>query len=284
MNGWGTQRSDTALAHLRPGTHLCRFYDDRGDLATGAAAYVAGGLEAGDRVVYVAADRDCDEARASLEEAGIDTRRATAAGQLVVRDAVEVYGPGGAVLGELADAFRAMQDRAHADGLAGLRVAAEMGDAVGRFGTLEGLLAWEATAARLHEELGVSSVCQYDRHRFRDADVGLLAAQHDGAAPASAPPAMACFYVTPAGLRVVGELDVSNRGRFLDVVEARLRALPWLQLDLAEVAFTDVGTFAELSDLVARRPGTMVTLRNTPATLYRHLALGGVQHPRILVF
>jgi hypothetical protein len=283
MEAWGAQRSETALAQLRPGTHLCRFYEDSADLARGAAAFVAGGLEAGDRVVYLSTDRGRDETRASLEEAGVDACRAMVAGQLVVRSSAEVYGHAPPEFGDLADGFRALRDQARADGLAGLRVAAEMGDAAEWFGSFPRLLGWEAAASRVQGETGISSVCLYDRRHFSDDDVRQVAAQHDGAAPASAPPAMACFYMTPRGLRVAGELDVSNRARFLEVVEARMRVLPCLHLDLAELAFTDVGTFVELSRLVDDRPGAVVTLRSASPTLQRHLALGPLRHPRVLV-
>lgn len=282
MDTWGAERSETPLAQLPAGTHLCRFHADRADLAGGAVTFVAGALEAGDRMLYLASERGCDETRASLEEAGVDAGRALAAGQLVLRHSSEVYVEGSGSE-EMADAFRAMRDRASADGLAGLRVAAEMGDAVARFGSLPDLLAWEATAARLHAETGIISVCQYARQALSKEEAGLVAAQHDGAAPTSAPPAMACFYVTPGGLRVVGELDVANRPRFLEVVQARLRALPWLQVDLAELAFSDVGTFAELTQLVDRHSGAMVTLKSTPPDLQRRLART-LQHPRVLVF
>src|SRR5687767_4599690 len=114
MEAWGAQRSETALAQLRPGTHLCRFYEDSADLARGAAAFVAGGLEAGDRVVYLSTDRGRDETRASLEEAGVDACRAMAAGQLVVRCSAEVYGQAPPEFGDLADGFRALHDQVRA--------------------------------------------------------------------------------------------------------------------------------------------------------------------------
>ena len=271
------------LERLRPGTHLCRFYDDESDLALGAATYVGMGLAAGDRVVYVSDDRDPAEARASFERHGVEATRALASGQLVLCTSEEVYGEGPVDLAELESGFRALQAKARADGLAGLRVAAEMGEAVVRFGSLTQVVAWEATATRLQGEIGISSVCQYDRRRFSGADLTLIGAEHLGPSPGTSHPPLARLSITDDGLRVAGELDISNSRRFIEVVEARTRAVHRLELDLAELAFMDVGTAEALYGLVRRRPHLVVTIRNTSRLLRRYLRLAELEHPRVHV-
>ena len=281
MDGRDVPRSAVDLERLRPGTHLCRFYDDEHDLARGAATFVSMGLAAGDRVLYVTGDRDADQARASFELAGVDTAAAVAGEQLVIRTSEEIYGTGPLVLVELEAGFRELQARARADGLVGLRVAAEMGDAAVRFGSLEQLVHWEAMATRIQRDTGISSVCQYDRRRFTPAGLDLLAAEHVGYLPDRAPPPLARFSFTGGGIRVVGELDISNRERFIEVVEARAHASPRLELDLTDLTFMDIGTAERLFGLARRRPELGLTLRHLSPRLQRYLTLAELQHPRV---
>ncbi|NUS50894.1 MAG: hypothetical protein HOQ22_07620 [Nocardioidaceae bacterium] len=271
------------LSRLPRGAHLCRFYDGDGDLAQGAAAFVAGGLAAGDRVLYVADGRGTAEVEASLTAHGVGAAPALGSEQLVILGSDEVYGdelPGFAVLEE---GFRGLQAQARADGLAGLRVAAEMGDAAARFGSIDELVGWEATATRLQRETGISTVCQYDQRLFSGDDARLLAAEHGGTSPAALYPPMAGFYKENGGLRVVGELDVSNYEQLLEVLEARVAVQPRLSLDLASLSFTDVGTLEAILRLVDARPDVELTLLNTSASLRRYLAIGELSHPRVVL-
>ena len=112
MDGRDLPPSAVDLERLRPGTHLCRFYADERDLAVGAATFVSMGLAAGDRVLYVASDRDPDQARASFEHAGVDTAGALTAGQLVIRASDDVYGAGPLAFSELEAGFRELQAQA----------------------------------------------------------------------------------------------------------------------------------------------------------------------------
>lgn len=271
------------LTHLEPGAHLCRFYDDERDLGRGAAAFVANGLAAGQRVLYVASARRPGQVEASLQVHGVGAERALAAGQLVIRDFDEVYGTAPRPLQEMEDDFRALNVQARADGAAGLRVAAEMGDAADLFGSLTQLLRWEERATRLQREVGVSTVCQYDRRRLSPDEAALVASEHTALAPDDAPPPLAGFYPDGRGLRIMGELDISNVDELMRAVEARLTLDPRLELDLAELSFVDIGTLGTLFQLVHRRPEVELTLRNVSPQVLRTLSLAGLSHPRVVL-
>jgi anti-anti-sigma factor len=273
----------TDLGGLPPGAHLCRFYRDERDLALSAAAFVAGGLAAGHRVVYLAGDRGPEQVQASLAVNGIGADRALAARQLVIRTTDEMYGDGRPDFRELSAGFRSLHEQARADGMVGLRVAAEMGDAVARFGSLEELIRWERTATHLQQEHGISTVCQYDEGRFTPTQKELLTAEHSGTAPAASPRPLAEFHVEPGGLRVIGELDISNCQRFREVVEARLLVRPRLHLDLEGVTFIDVATMSMLFRLVIRRPEVELVLGHTSLPLRRYLDIVGLTHPRLVL-
>ncbi|MGN6131677.1 MAG: MEDS domain-containing protein [Nocardioidaceae bacterium] len=271
------------LSDLEPGVHLCRFYEDERDLARGAAAFVGCGLAAGHRVLYVTNDRATEKVEASLQVHGVPVERALAGGQLVVRSFQDVYGEDLPRLEQVENDYRALNALATADGLTGLRVAAEMGDAVSRFGSLDHLLHWEALSSRWQRDTGVSTVCQYDRRRLASADMARVAATHTGQAPAHAVPPLAGFYVDAHGLRIVGEIDLSNAGRLLRVVDARLSVQPRLQLDLAGLTFVDIGTLEALFGLVHARRGVQLVVCNASPMLRRCLDLAGLRHPRVMV-
>ena len=80
------------LADIAPGTHLCAFYDSDEQLARIASAFVARGLAAGDRLLYIAAD---DDAATSMLGSllGDDPRcHALASGQLEIQSFGDTYG------------------------------------------------------------------------------------------------------------------------------------------------------------------------------------------------
>ena len=79
----------------------------------------------------------------------------------------------------------------------------------------------------------------------------------------------------------MGELDISNRERFLAVVEARARASTRVELDLAELTFMDIGTAEGLFAMARRRPELELTLRQLSPRLQGYLTLAELQHPRV---
>lgn len=271
------------VSALSPGTHLCRFYDDERDLVSGGAAFVAGGLASGARVLYVASGRPAEQVEVSFQVHGVAVEQAVRHGQLHVRTFEDVYGPGLLELGELEAGFRAEAALAKADGLPGLWIAAEMGDATRRFGSLARLLEWERIASRFQHETGTATVCQYDRRRLSGKVQDRVAAEHAGLAPAATAAPLAGFYTAPAGLRVVGELDLSNEDLFLEVVRARLDVQPHLRLDVAGLAFVDVGTLTGLVAAVLARPTCTLTLVNASPFLRRMLDLAGLLDRRVVV-
>lgn len=281
MDGVSTLVAD--LADLGPGSHLCRFYDDEQDLARGAASFVECALASGHRLLYVTNDRRAEKVQASLQVHGVHVEHALQDGQLQVRSFEEVYGHGTPQLRRVENHYRSLAERATADGLIGLRVAAEMGDAVHRFGSLEHLLQWEEIATRWIRDIGVSTVCQYDRRRFPATELEQMAARHTGQAPGYARPPLAGFYVDSGGLRIVGEIDASNTENFLQVVAARLSVQPCLRLDLEGLAFVDVSGLVGLFDLVQSRPPCELLLHHASPSLRRCLDMAGLHHPRVVV-
>lgn len=270
------------LSALEPGTHLISLYQCDAELARVAAVFVSAGLAAGDQVLYVAGDRPLPAALASLE-ANPAARPAVAAGQLVVRGFSDLYDRAGDIdLTAAASSLRATADLARTDGFPGLRIALEMGDFTQALGSIEQVMAWERMATRLQHELGISSVCQYDQRQLGGERSGFLAAEHAGTAPQSAPLPQASFLATVEGLRITGEVDATNRGRFVRVVRARLTARCQLTVDVGGLDFMDAGTVGELHRIATRLPpDARITMTGASPQLQRVIEIAGWQDPRL---
>lgn len=276
------------LRSMAPGSHLCSFFADEGELARVAAAFVGSGLDVGDQVLYVASDRTPAGVQASLEASGAATGAHVASGQLLVRSFSEVYGAdGGLDLAQIATDLRTAIGHARDDGFPGLRFAAEMGDFAQAFGSIELLLLWERMCSRLHQEEGLSSVCQYDQRRFDDREqLSPIAVEHGGLAPDSAPEPLVRFLATkkPWGLRLTGELDASSRAAFGRALRARLAARARLRLDVRDLSFIDVGSLADIYECAATLPWHgRIVLAGAAAQLRHLVELAEFSHPRLVI-
>jgi|GEM_PF-3047835 len=275
------------LRSMTPGTHLCAFYQDEAELSRGAEAFVAAGLSAGDRVLYVAAGRPLPAVRESLAGAGIPVTTAVASSQLVLRSFGEMYGGGqGTDLAEVDRGYRALASQTRADGFPALRVAAEMGDFTRFLGSVDHVLAWEQMATRLQHDEGISSVCQYDRRSLPAAGAALIGAEHAGVAPDSVPPALVSYLaMSPApGLAITGELDVASRAEFARVLRAKLAVFPRLRLEVKDLTFVDLSIARELYCAADELPADgLITVTNASRILGRLIELAGLQHPRLVI-
>ena len=272
------------LGSLEPGTHLCAFHHDDRQLARLAATFVGQGLSAGDQLLYVATDEQADALLGSLP-GHLQAPDALATGQLQVRSFAEAYGtrrPDD--LGTVAEGFRAAAERARKEGFPALRVAAQMDDLVPLLGSGQEVLRWERMATGLQHELGVSSVCLYDVDRLDDGFADLLAREHAGLSPELSDSPLASFLAVdePWGLRISGEVDISNRDLLHRALLSRARVMPRLHLDLAGLTFADVGALSRLHAVAAGLgdDGWLV-LAEAPALVRRALDITGLGHQRM---
>lgn len=275
------------LEQADPGAHLCAFYRSPEELDDVARTFVRAALADGDRILYVASVRSPTVAVEALESRGIDAGRAIAGGQLKVESFEDVYGQeGGLDFAELASGFRAAGRRARAEGFPALRVAAEMGRFAELVGGIERLLEWEGISTVLQAEERITSVCQYDFSGFSEEQVSLVQGKHAGLSPLHAPAPLANFAITryPVGMRIVGEVDVSNRGGFQRALAACVDSGPQFTIDVEQLAFADVG-FLELIFGVARGLPSdgSIRLKNASDRLRRLVAVTGLEDPRVVL-
>ncbi len=280
----GTHRASSDLGSLEPGTHLCALEQGAARLDRVAATFVAQSLAAGDQVLYVASDDEVDDLLRLLP-GSLDAQQAVGIGQLVTTTFDDAYGSSPPEdLATVADGFRAAARHARKRGFPGLRVAARMGPLADLLGSFDEVVRWERTAGVLQRELGVSSVCLYDAGALADGQGATLASEHDGLAPDLDVPPIATFLAVdePWGLRVTGEVDVSNRDLLHRMVLSRAAVTPRLRLDLGGMTFADVGTVARLRSIAAALPDSgYLQLAQVPAVVRRILDTTGLGHDRL---
>jgi hypothetical protein len=280
----GAHRTSSDLGSLEPGTHLCALTPDRRRLDRVASIFVGQGLAAGDQLLYIGSDDQVEELMATLPRE-MAAERALGTGQLMLSSFEEAYGSARPVdLASVADGFRLAARQARKSGFPGLRVAARMDELPALLGSIEEVVAWERMATGLQRDLEVSSVCLYDTSMLGAGQAAAIAGEHAGHAPDVETSPIATFLAVdePWGLRVTGEVDVSNRDLLHRMVVSRAAVTPQLRLDLGEMTFADVGTLARLRSIAAALPdhGYLV-LSRVPAVVRRVLDTTGLGHDRL---
>lgn len=268
------------------GEHLCSFHGTPEQQRGLAAGFVAAGLGAGERVLYLANEHPAEEVLQLLTADSIDAG-ASADGQLMVLDFDAVAGPPSARSVErVAARYRGEAERSRTDGYPGLRIAVEMGDLEAELGGLDALAAWEQTVDQVFREGGVTALCQYDAGRHGTVERERIAAEHAAVATddGSAPTATLRATRTPWGLAAAGELDLSTASAFSSALRARASVQPRVTVDLAAVTFADVATLRTVFTVARELPaGGALSLIRVPSHIVRTLVLLGWHDPRVHV-
>jgi signal transduction histidine kinase len=153
---------------LKPGDHLCLFYDD--DPAEQMAAlvpFMRQGLEGGERCIYIADDQTESEVLECLEASGVDVLLESSRGALLLWTRDQWRLPGELNSGKKAEQVRGVIDAALAAGFSGIRFAVEMTWTLGPDVDVELLRHWEATINTIFKpDVPARIICQYSRKRL----------------------------------------------------------------------------------------------------------------------
>ncbi|MFG1673347.1 MEDS domain-containing protein [Micromonospora sp. NPDC049282] len=276
----------TVVDQVELGDHVCWIHDDDGDALDTVGRFAAVGLRRGHKVVCFTETSTPQAVRLRVDAVGVPTEAAVAAGQLRILPAVEAFLAGGRPTPTmLADAVRHEVDQARHEGYPGIRLSGDMTWVLGTGVTLDELRRYELALNPLFPDGRVAGLCLYDRRRFPADQLRLLTAAHPGTADPHTPrtwsPLLRAYRVgDPLGLRLVGQVDRSNRDALVALL-ADLTADRWAAavppvLDLTDLSFADAGAATELARAVrAGRAG--VRLVGCRPTLRRLLhVLGGV--------
>ncbi|MFQ6143115.1 MEDS domain-containing protein [Streptomyces seoulensis] len=229
------------------GDHLCLAFADDAEQRRVATAYVLGGLERGERVMYFADGRAPEQVLGWLREAGADPAPALERGQLVVTTADDSY----LAVGPFdPDAMVATLHREVADSLAagytGFRVSGEMGWALRDVPGADRLGEYETKVNEVFAGGPASAICQYDARRF-DADaLAAFDGRHPGAVAPEPLYSSGLLRLAPSfragrrALRVVGDVDYQSAAALAAALET---AMGWpgdITVDMSGLDFIDL--------------------------------------------
>jgi len=151
------------IEDIAPGTHLCFLYRNEEERWALLVEYIRRGLEAGERVLYIADAPSATTIREHLQRAGIDVEEAERRGQLRFLTAEEAY-----LRGERFDPeamlalLRRETEEALNQGFKGLRATGEMTWALRGLPGSERLSEYEALLNEFFPGSPCIGLCQYD--------------------------------------------------------------------------------------------------------------------------
>jgi anti-anti-sigma regulatory factor len=244
------------------GDHVCWTVDDDATRMEAIAAFVRAGLRARHKVIYSG-----DEPEAvldALERHGVGTRAALGEGRLSAVTAESSYLAGGVFdPGGTLSAWHAEVAQARAEGHPGLRVVGDMTWATRRVPGAEDLPWYEAEINTVFLEGYVAGVCAYDRRRFDPLQLRRLGFAHPGAAGPHTPfepeaSLRARRTTDPYGLRLAGEVDLSNRDALRAVIAHLFDGAPAATVDVAGLTFADTAAARILVEAAADGPVRLV--------------------------
>ncbi|NUR07749.1 MAG: STAS domain-containing protein [Nocardioidaceae bacterium] len=278
-----------SMDDARPGQHLCQMYDDEQELRAAVCAFVRAGLAADELVLYVTGS-DAATVTAYLADGGVDGDTAYRRGQIrVVSVAEDDVDAAGSRAGGVVDRLTAILAERQAQGFAAARMASEVDLLFGEE-TQEEMVERERLGGGLVAAHPVAGLCLYDRRRHETDFLVRAAAVHAGQVVPEGD-----YYRDDVlaigrldggdGLRVSGQVDLSNRGALEDALAATvLSGTGEIVVDLAGASFLDVGAIRVLAESAWRHPGRRVVLRAPATSIQRSLRLvGWDQLPNMVV-
>ncbi|MGW3992483.1 MEDS domain-containing protein [Amycolatopsis sp. NPDC004772] len=267
----------------RPRDHVCRGYRRRGEFVSHAQEFLAEGLAAGERVLYVApgdeaaltgqlrADERCDEGLDSgaVQVASVDATYAMGA----------VVDPAGQV-----ELYTAATSDALAAGFTGLRVAADVTSLVRTPAQVDAFARYEHLVDHYMAGHPMSAMCGYDVAELGGDVVAQLACMHPTDYDGGTRFHLHGHARGGSAAALDGELDLESRGSWpLALERAGLRSEGGtIAIDAAGLDFVDHRSLVALADYAERHATTVVlrTKLSTPARLLELLDLPGVRVER----
>lgn len=170
---------DHELAKLRQGDHLCPIHDSLPEQTASAVAFIAAGLQKGERCLYVANDSPFEELVRCFAALGVNVAQETEKGSLLILSKHDVYLRGGRFDARgMLDYLAECESAAIADGYAGLRFQGEMTWALDANVEGDRLIEYEALLNEFLTKHRAVIACHYLRSRFDSALIHDLLVTH----------------------------------------------------------------------------------------------------------
>ena len=155
------------LHALRPGQHLCLFYDRMEEQIGITIEFIRGGLEHGERCLYVSDSDTVAKLRETLHQSSLDAREALERRAIVLLPKEQAYLAGGRFDVEgMLTMLEAAVDSALTDGFTGLRAAGDMTWLLDEAPGSERAVEYEAMMNEFYKNSRALGLCLYDRQRL----------------------------------------------------------------------------------------------------------------------
>ncbi len=245
--------------------HACLVPDSDDHLWEATAAYVAGGLAAGQRVVYFENDT-ADVLLGRLADDQVSVAESLADGGLVIVPTERTRQVCAFPVADIVDLMRQQILEADTAGWPGIRLAGESRELL-PIGGLRKVVEYEtAVDVLLSAHPNAGMLCRFDRRFFDDEAVAAMREIHPSELVTPALYDDTLLRVTGSAataLRFAGEIDLSNRPQVRRVLETALdsalrspHATTDITIDLASLRFIDVASAVELVHAAESFPET----------------------------
>lgn len=247
-------------------THTCMMPESIEHVWEVTAAWLAGGLSAGERVVYFE-DESADAVLERLSDDRVPVEAVMKEGQLVVVPTEATRASVATPLDQVEDVLRHLIEESLQQGWPGLRMNGETAPGMLAVCGLDSLVRYETIINRvLGEHPAARLLCLYDRDVFDAEAVAAMRAVHPSelvTRPIYDDTVLRVTAVGPGRIRMAGEVDRSNstliRSVLSSALDQSLRSrhdLADITLDLHSLRFLDVGGAVELVHTAERFPST----------------------------
>jgi len=272
---------------LQPGDHAFLAFSDDEERWEILSTFTRQGF-AREEKVFLLLDvvHSAGEAAARVAGGEAAARGAIDDGRLVVSTAPR-FAPGGFDARKLVDTTRRRIDEVVSAGFSGLRSASEMSYALAPVDSLDQAVEFEHV---LDETLFAgqqgryTALCVWDERQF-GGEPAMAAARAIHPVTVLERVGMLLVMMTPAGMRLTGDSDLSTRAEFTGALRALVsRPEATLVLDIAELSFLDAYSVSAVLRLAAGLPPTRrlkVRCRNVHRRMLH--ALGGRSIPQLSI-
>ncbi|MDI6644211.1 MAG: MEDS domain-containing protein [Methanobacteriaceae archaeon] len=163
----GEQDITTEITDLKPGNHICCFYQDEKEHEQLVTSYIKHGLEKGEKVVYILDRHDLETVKHYLEKAQVDVDHYTQKDQLVFYHSRDTYTRMGCFEPDLMiKDLEKLYKEALEQGYPAVRGSGEMSWILNCPESLENLLVYENGLNHFLEDKQFYALCQYDVNNF----------------------------------------------------------------------------------------------------------------------
>jgi anti-anti-sigma regulatory factor len=252
---------------MTPVDHACAVAESDEHLWEVTAAWLAGGLNVGERVLFFE-DETATAVLGRLTDDRIPVRQAITDGQLVVVPTELTRGILTGPVDHLERLLVGHIDETIAQGWPRLRLTGDTSSALLPSGGAERVKAFERVTERvLRDHPSTRLLCRYDRRRWNDSAIDEMRRMHDtelvGPTAAYDDNLLRITRNGPNYARLAGEIDHSNRLRIRTLLETMLdqalrshSASTEIALDLSSLRFLDVRGAVSLVHAAEEFPST----------------------------